>query len=55
MNDVNALVAAFDRASASYDDVGVGFFTPIGAALVGAVAPAPGERVLDVGCGAGRC
>jgi ubiquinone/menaquinone biosynthesis C-methylase UbiE len=47
------LVGAFDRAAASYDNVGVDFFTPIGAALVAAVAPAPGERLLDVGCGRG--
>ncbi len=47
------LVDAFDRASADYDNVGVDFFTPIGAALVAAVAPAPGERLLDVGCGRG--
>ncbi len=53
MSDTNAVVAAFDRASATYDEVGVDFFTPIGAALVAAVAPAPGERVLDVGCGRG--
>jgi ubiquinone/menaquinone biosynthesis C-methylase UbiE len=47
------LVGAFDRASESYDNVGVDFFTPLGAALVAAVAPRPGERLLDVGCGRG--
>jgi ubiquinone/menaquinone biosynthesis C-methylase UbiE len=48
-----SIVDVFDRASDSYDNVGVSFFTPMGAALVEAAAPAPGETVLDVGCGRG--
>lgn len=47
------LVDAFDRASADYDNVGVDFFAPIGEALLTAVGPAPGEHLLDVGCGRG--
>jgi ubiquinone/menaquinone biosynthesis C-methylase UbiE len=48
-----SIVDVFDRASADYDAVGVDFFTPMGAALVSAASPQPGERVLDVGCGRG--
>ncbi|MDQ2758488.1 MAG: methyltransferase domain-containing protein [Actinomycetota bacterium] len=43
----------FDALSDTYDQVGVDFFAPIGAGLVQAVAPRPGERVLDLGCGRG--
>ena len=43
----------FDRAAATYDAVGVPFFGPIAEGLVAALAPQPGERVLDVGCGRG--
>lgn len=43
----------FDRAAPTYDQVGVEFFGPIGRFLVEQTAPAPGERVLDVGCGRG--
>ncbi len=46
---------AFDRASTSDDRTGVEFFLPMGARLVDKVAPRPGERVLDVGCGLGAC
>ncbi|MGP4020970.1 class I SAM-dependent methyltransferase [Saccharopolyspora sp. 5N708] len=46
---------AFDRAAASYDRMGVEFFTPMGARLVERVGPRPGDRVLDVGCGLGAC
>ncbi|MEU3353832.1 class I SAM-dependent methyltransferase [Streptomyces sp. NPDC037389] len=49
------VAAAFDRASAAYDRAGVEFFTPMGRRLVDRVAPLPGERVLDVGCGRGAC
>ena len=43
----------FDRAAATYDAVGVPFFGLIAEGLVAALAPQPGERVLDVGCGRG--
>jgi len=46
---------AFNRAADLYDQMGVDFFTPMGARLVERVAPRPGERVLDVGCGLGAC
>ncbi len=46
---------AFDRAAATYDRLGVEFFTPMGARLVERTAPRPGDRVLDVGCGLGAC
>ncbi|MGQ0840990.1 class I SAM-dependent methyltransferase [Actinokineospora sp.] len=46
---------AFDGAAATYDRMGVEFFTPMGARLVERVAPGPGQRVLDVGCGLGAC
>jgi ubiquinone/menaquinone biosynthesis C-methylase UbiE len=43
----------FDRAAATYDAVGVPWFGPIADGLVEALAPRPGERALDVGCGRG--
>jgi ubiquinone/menaquinone biosynthesis C-methylase UbiE len=47
------VAALFDRVAASYENVGVPWFAPIGAALVRAVAPVGGERALDLGCGRG--
>ncbi|WP_408898303.1 class I SAM-dependent methyltransferase [Nocardioides sp. R1-1] len=47
------VAGVFDRAAATYDQVGVDFFRPIGRFLVGRTDPRPGERVLDVGCGRG--
>ena len=47
------VVGVFDRAAATYDQVGVEFFQPIGRFLVSQTDPQPGERVLDVGCGRG--
>jgi ubiquinone/menaquinone biosynthesis C-methylase UbiE len=47
------MAAVFDQVAGTYENVGVPWFTPIAQALVDAVAPAPGERALDVGCGAG--
>lgn len=50
----NARIARlFDALADSYDQVGVDFFQPIADGLVAAVAPARGERWLDVGCGRG--
>ncbi|GIM94812.1 class I SAM-dependent methyltransferase [Paractinoplanes toevensis] len=53
MTEPTPIVRVFDQASETYDNVGVKFFRPIAAQLVRAVAPRPGERVLDAGCGAG--
>jgi SAM-dependent methyltransferase len=47
------VVAVFDRVADVYDNVGVPWFTPIARQLVRLAAPAPGERVLDAGCGRG--
>lgn len=47
------VAGVFDRSAATYDAVGVPWFTPIGAGLVRALAPQPGERALDIGCGRG--
>lgn len=43
----------FDTLAGTYDQVGVDFFQPIAAGLVDALDPAPGERVLVMGCGRG--
>ncbi|MEO3937015.1 methyltransferase domain-containing protein [Dermatophilaceae bacterium Soc4.6] len=47
------VAALFDDLADTYDQVGVDFFVPIGAGLVQAVDPQPGERALDLGCGRG--
>lgn len=47
------MAATFDRVADTYDSVGVPWFTPIAQHLVTELAPAPGERVLDVGSGRG--
>jgi SAM-dependent methyltransferase len=48
--DVTAL---FDRVSDTYDTVDVPWFGPIAQLLVDELAPVPGERAVDVGCGRG--
>jgi ubiquinone/menaquinone biosynthesis C-methylase UbiE len=50
---VAKVAGLFDALSGSYDASGVAFFQPIASGLVAALAPQPGERVLDVGCGRG--
>jgi ubiquinone/menaquinone biosynthesis C-methylase UbiE len=47
------VAAVFDRAAATYDSVGVDWFTPIAQGLVRELAPQPGERAVDIGCGRG--
>jgi len=47
------VAAVFDRVADTYDRVGVPWFEPIAEALVAEVAPAPGERALDIGTGRG--
>lgn len=49
----SAVTEAFNSAAATYDQLGVEFFTPMGRRLVDRVAPGAGEHVLDVGCGLG--
>ena len=47
------MAAVFDRAAATYDNVGVPWFTPLAEGLIREIAPRPGERALDIGCGRG--
>lgn len=47
------MAAVFDQVADTYDSVGVPWFTPIAERLVAEVAPAPGERALDLGTGRG--
>lgn len=53
--ETKAIIAAsFDGAADSYEQVGVEFFAPLGAALSLRAAPQPGARALDLGCGRGH-
>ncbi|WP_017579226.1 class I SAM-dependent methyltransferase [Nocardiopsis valliformis] len=47
------VTSAFNEAAARYDRLGVEFFTPMARRLVDHARPEPGDRVLDIGCGAG--
>ena len=47
------IAAVFDSVADSYDSTGVAWFGPIARRLVDQVAPVPGERALDLGCGRG--
>lgn len=47
------VAGVFDRASATYDQVGVDFFATVAAELVRRTAPRPGESVLELGSGRG--
>jgi trans-aconitate methyltransferase len=49
----SGIVGVFDRAAATYDQVGVDFFGTVARHLVDRTAPRHGERVLDLGCGRG--
>lgn len=54
MTDPRQTVAeVFDRSAATYDAVGVEFFSAVGTRLLELVDLQPGERVLDLGCGRG--
>jgi O-methyltransferase / aklanonic acid methyltransferase len=48
-----AAIAAFDEAAPRYDSSGAQFAGPIADRLVALAGLGPGDRVLDVGCGAG--
>jgi ubiquinone/menaquinone biosynthesis C-methylase UbiE len=45
--------AIFDTVADDYDQSGTPFFAPAAEGLVEALAPQPGERGLDIGCGRG--
>ena len=45
--------AIFEAVADDYDQSGVPFFAPTAEGLVDTLAPEPGERALDIGCGRG--
>jgi ubiquinone/menaquinone biosynthesis C-methylase UbiE len=50
---VRTWAGMFDALAPVYDQSGVAFFGPIAAGLVERLAPRPGERAADLGCGRG--
>lgn len=50
---VTHVAELFDQLAATYDQVGVELFGPIGERLVSLLAPLPGESAIDLGCGRG--
>ncbi|MGN2639999.1 class I SAM-dependent methyltransferase [Nocardia takedensis] len=53
MSDADRFTRAFETVGEDFDRLGVHLWFPIGSAAVEAVAPAPGDRVLDACCGTG--
>jgi ubiquinone/menaquinone biosynthesis C-methylase UbiE len=50
---VGRVRAIFEAVADDYDQSGTPFFAPIAQGLVEVLAPRPGERALDIGCGRG--
>jgi O-methyltransferase/aklanonic acid methyltransferase len=48
-----AIIGTFDRAAASYDRIGPGYFAHFGRRLVELAKIAPGAKLLDVATGRG--
>lgn len=53
MDDAPDWGAVFDSIADEYDQAGVAFFKPIAQGLLEALAPRPGDRVLEYGAGRG--
>lgn len=50
---IQQIANLFDEVAPTYDQVGVDFFGPVARRLVELLAPQPGERAVDLGCGRG--